>query len=681
MGDNKLYSDSNLSRSHFLDMSEIQRIHKNRRFFVSLRNSKNFKEISEHAQEHAPPFRAAVLDMVNSPGDLRLLNKGQLRLLAGEIRHKIINTVAKTGGHLASSLGVVELTIALHYAFNSPIDKIVWDVGHQSYAHKLLTGRNSSFHTLRQHGGISGFPKREESIHDAFNTGHSSTAISAALGIAKARDLKNENYNVIAVVGDGALTGGMAFEGLNQAGHLKTDLIVVLNDNEMSISKNVGALSPYLRKMITHPRYKHARKNIETFLKRWSKKAAERAFALEDTIRALSGPGLLFKEMGFKYFGPVDGHDIGALIRLFYNIKGIKGPILLHIITKKGKGYAYAEEEVTKFHGISQFNVENGEKIKSSAMTYTDAFSNALIDLAKEDKSIIAITAAMASGTGLDRFAREFPRRFFDVGIAEQHAVTFAAGLAANGFKPIVAIYSTFLQRAYDQIIHDVCLQKLPVVFAVDRGGLVGEDGATHHGCFDLSYLRHIPNMVVMSPKDENELGHMLKTAVDYNGPVAVRYPRGSIIGVKPDKRFKRLEIGKGEVLKRGSDAVIFGINKYVYEALKAAKELEKEGINVCVVNSRFIKPLDEELIINLAKKIKNVVTIEENALQGGFGSAVLELIEREGIKANVKRIGIPDKFIEHGPVEVLRQKVGLTKENIVKVVKELIKNNKSNKK
>ena len=618
--------------------------------------------------------RSHFLDMVNSPKDLRLLNKGQLRLLADEIRYKIINTVAKTGGHLASSLGVVELTIALHYVFNSPFDKIVWDVGHQSYAHKLLTGRSKRFHTLRQYKGISGFPKINESVHDAFGTGHSSTAISAALGIAKARDLKNENYDVIAIIGDGALTGGMAFEGLNQAGHLKSDLIVVLNDNEMSISKNVGALSPYLRKMITHPMYKDARKNIEIFLKKWSKKAAERAFALEDTIRALSGPGLLFKEMGFKYFGPVDGHDTGTLISAFDNIRGIKGPVLLHVVTKKGKGYIYAEEEVTKFHGISQFNVENGEKVKSSALTYTDAFSNALVNLAREDKKIIAITAAMASGTGLDKFAKEFPGRFFDVGIAEQHAVTFAAGLAANGFKPVVAIYSTFLQRAYDQIIHDVCLQKLPVVFAVDRGGLVGEDGATHHGCFDLSYLRHIPNMVVMSPKDENELQHMLKTAVDYDGPIAIRYPRGEVVGVEADRKFKKLEIGKGEVLRKGKDAVIFGINKYVYEALKAAEELGKEGIKVAVVNSRFIKPLDEGLIIDLAKKTKNIVTIEENALQGGFGSAVLELLEKNDIKANVRRIGIPDNFIEHGPVEVLRQKIGLTKENIVKTVKGMLK-------
>ncbi len=614
------------------------------------------------------------LDMVDSPKDLRVLSKVQLKLLAGEIRQKIINTVANTGGHLASSLGVVELTIALHYVFNSPEDKIVWDVGHQSYAHKLITGRNKRFHTLRQYKGLSGFPKREESIHDAFNTGHSSTAISAALGIAKARDLKKDNHKVIAVVGDGALTGGMAFEGLNQAGHLKSDLIVVLNDNEMSISKNVGALSLYLTKMITNPRYHKIRKKVESAIKRWvSSKAAERAIGLEDTLRALSNPGMLFKEMGFKYFGTIDGHDLDKLIGALHNIKQIKGPVLLHVLTKKGKGYKFAEEDRARFHGIGAFNVENGRN-ESSKVSYTDVFSDAMVGLGRENDKLIAITAAMRLGTGLLDFSKEFPERFFDVGIAEQHAVTFAAGLAANGFKPVVAVYSTFLQRAYDQIIHDVCLQKLPVVFAVDRGGLVGEDGATHHGCFDLSYLRHIPNMVVMSPKDENELRHMLKTAVSYNGPVAVRYPRGAISGVKLDEKLKKLEIGKGEVLKKGKDAVIFGINKYVYEALKAAKELEKEGINVCVVNSRFIKPLDEKLIAGLCRKIKKVVTIEENALQGGFGSAVLELLEKNNIKADVRRIGIPDRFIEHGPVEVLREKIGLTKENIVKVVKGMLK-------
>ena len=613
------------------------------------------------------------LDMVEYPRDLKVLNSSQLKLLASEIRHKIITTVAKTGGHLAPSLGVVELTIALHYIFDCPKDKIVWDVGHQSYAHKILTGRAKKFGTLRQYKGISGFPRIKESEYDAFGTGHSSTAISAALGIAKARDMKKENNKVIAVVGDGALTGGMAFEGLNQAGHLKSNMIVVLNDNKMSIGPNVGALSSYLGKMVTHPKYKEKRKKVEKFLKRWSKKAAERAMALEDTIRAMSGPGLLFKEMGFKYFGPVDGHNTEALIRLFNNIKDVKGPVLVHLITRKGKGYAYAEEEVTKFHGISQFNVENGEKIKSSShIPYTNAFSNALIKLAHSDNKIVGITAAMAAGTGLDKFAREFPERFFDVGIAEQHAVTFAAGLASSGFKPVVAIYSTFLQRAYDQMMHDVCLQNLPVVFAVDRAGFVGEDGATHHGCFDLSYLRSMPNMKIMAPKDENEMGHMLRTAIDSDFPTAIRFPRGSGVGIGIENPLEMIEIGKAEILRKGKDVLVLGVGPIVYEALAAAKECEKNKISVCVVNSRFVKPLDEKLIVELAKKIKKIVTIEENTVEGGFGSAVLELLEKNNIKIDVKRIGIPDNFIEHGPSEQLRKNVGLTKNNIVKVIKEL---------
>jgi len=610
--------------------------------------------------------------MIESPKDLKLLNSSQLKLLANEIRHKIITTVAKTGGHLASSLGVVELTIALHYIFNCPRDKTVWDVGHQSYAHKILTGRSKKFHTLRQYKGISGFPKIKESEYDAFGTGHSSTAISAALGIAKARDMKNENYKVIAVVGDGALTGGIAFEGLNQAGHLKSNLIVILNDNKMSISPNVGALSSYLGKMITHPKYKQTRKKVERFLKKWSKKAAERALALEDTIRAMSGPGLLFKEMGFRYFGPIDGHNMESLTRLFNNIKDVKGPVLIHILTKKGKGYAYAEDEVTKFHGISQFNIENGEKISSGThITYTDAFSNALIKSAKNNPKIIGITAAMAPGTGLDKFAREFPDRFFDVGIAEQHAVTFAAGLAIEGFKPVVAIYSTFLQRAYDQIIHDVCLQNLPVVFAIDRAGIVGEDGPTHHGPFDLSYLRNIPNMQIMAPKDENELGHMLKTALDLNSPVAIRYPRGSGTGVGIENPLETIQIGKSEILKEGKDILILAVGPLVYKALEAANELDKK-ISVCVINTRFVKPLDEKTIINLSKKIKKIITIEENTFEGGFGSAVLELLEKNNIKADIRRIAIPDKFIEQGPQEQLRKNLGLTKNNIIKVIKEL---------
>ena len=615
------------------------------------------------------------LDMINNPNDLKVLTREQLNLLAKEIRHKMITNVAKTGGHLASSLGTVELTIALHYVFDCPVDKIVWDVGHQSYAHKLLTGRAKRFHTLRQYKGLSGFPKREESIYDSFNTGHSCTAISAALGIAKARDLRKENYKVIAVVGDGALTGGMAFEGLNHAGHLKSDLIVVLNDNKMSISPNVGALSSYLRKMVTHPRYKEVRKKVEQFLTKWSRRAAEKASSLEDTLRAMSGPGLLFKEMGFRYFGPVDGHNIDSLIRLFNNLKDVKGPILLHLITKKGKGYIYAEEEATKFHGVGRFDIESGEGIVCDTnITYTSAFSNALVKLARENKKIVAITAAMATGTGLDKFKEEFSERFFDVGIAEQHAVTFAGGLATNGFKPVVAIYSTFLQRAYDQIIHDICLQNLPVIFAIDRAGLVGEDGATHHGPFDLSYLRSIPNITVMVPKDENEIGHMLKTALEIDAPVAIRYPKGCGKGVTIENPFKLIQIGEAEIIKEGRDVLVLAAGPLAYEALEAAKYLEKKGISICVVNSRFVKPLDEKTIVNLARKIKKVITVEENSIEGGFGSAVLELLEENGIKADVRRIGIPDRFIEHGSQEELRGEIGLSREGIIKVVKEMIK-------
>ncbi|MBW2989132.1 1-deoxy-D-xylulose-5-phosphate synthase [Candidatus Woesearchaeota archaeon] len=614
------------------------------------------------------------LDMIESPKDLKVLNSSQLKLLADEIRHKIITTVSKTGGHLAPSLGVVELSIALHYSFDCPNDKIVWDVGHQSYAHKILTGRSKRFHTLRQHKGISGFPRIKESEYDAFGTGHSSTSISAALGIAKARDMEKKSYKVVAVIGDGALTGGMAFEGLNQAGHLKSDLIVILNDNKMSISPNVGALSSYLRKMVTHPKYKITRKKVERFLKRWSKKAAERAFAMEDTIRALSGPGLLFKEMGFRYFGPVDGHNIDSLNRLFNNIRDVKGPVLVHLITKKGKGYSYAEKEVTKFHGISSFNVENGKKISSGeGMTFTDAFSSAMVKLGKEDQRIVGITAAMPSGTGLDRFAREFPERFFDVGIAEQHAATFAGGLASQGFKPVVAIYSTFLQRAYDQIIHDICLQDLPVVFAVDRAGIVGEDGATHQGCFDLSYLRSIPNMKIMAPKDENELGHMLKTAISLNCPIAIRYPRGKGKGTAIESQLESIELGKAEVLKDGKDVLALCAGPLSYDALEAAEELEKKGISVCVVNSRFIKPLDEKLMTGLAARIKKVVTIEDNSSEGGFGSAVLELLEKNNIKASVKRIAVPDRFIEHGKQSQLKEDAGLSRENIIRVIREII--------
>jgi len=608
------------------------------------------------------------LDIIASPKDIKYLNKGQLTLLAEEIRQKIINTVSKTGGHLASSLGVVELTIALHYVFDTPKDKIIWDVGHQSYAHKIITGRAKKFDSLRQYKGLSGFPKREESEYDSFNTGHSSTSISAALGIAKARDMNKEDYNVIAVIGDGALTGGMSFEALNQAGHLKSNLIVILNDNKMSISKNIGALTSYLRKMVSDPRYTERRRKAIGLLQKLPmiSKKTKNILDLEETIRAFTTTaGLLFKELGFRYFGPVDGHSLKDLIGALKNIKQLRGPILLHVATEKGHGYKYAEQDKTKFHGISQFEVETGEKISSGGITYTDAFARALVKLAMEDDRIIGITAAMTSGTGLDKFNQRFPDRFFDVGIAEQHAVTFAAGLASQGFKPVVAIYSTFLQRAYDQIVHDVCLQKLPVVFCIDRAGLVGEDGPTHHGVFDLSYLRHIPNLTLMAPKDENELGHMLKTALSLDSPVAIRYPRGQGTGVEIANPYHTIEVGKSEVLTNGDKLAILAVGTMVDEALKAAKELKKKKVNVSVVNVRFIKPLDSSLILSLAKNTRNILTVEENALDGGFGSAVLELLEKNNIKSNVKRLGIPDRFIEHGSMGILKEKIGLTWKNI----------------
>ncbi|MFH2027738.1 MAG: 1-deoxy-D-xylulose-5-phosphate synthase [Nanoarchaeota archaeon] len=620
-----------------------------------------------------------VLDMLTSSNDLKFLTKVQLSQLSNEIRERIIQTVAENGGHLASNLGVIELTMAMHYVFNLPKDKIIWDVGHQSYTHKLLTGRAKKFHTLRQHKGISGFPKTEESIFDSFNTGHSSTAISAALGIAKARDLNKENFKVIAVVGDGALTGGMSFEALNQVGHMNTDLIVILNDNKMSIGPNVGALTSYLRRMVTDPKYLERKKTAAGFLKQFpmiGTKAGRVVRNLEETLRAFTTtPGLLFKELGFSYFGPVDGHDMGKLITALRNIRKIKGPRILHVITKKGRGYRFAEEDKTKFHGIDSFDISSGEKIcKTGAITYTSSFSRALIKMAKEDKRLVAITAAMADGAGLGKFKQEFPDRFFDVGIAEQSAVTFAAGLASQGFRPVVAIYSTFLQRAYDQIVHDVALQNLPVVFAIDRAGIVGEDGPTHHGVFDISYLRHIPNMTIMAPKDENELGHMLKTAIEHDGPVALRYPRGCGMGVAIQNPYHKMKIAESEVLMNGNRLAILALGNMVEEALAAGKELKKKGINVSVINSRFVKPLDEKLILAMAKRTKNILTVEENSLEGGFGSAVLELLEKEKVIVNVKRIGIPNKFIEHGSMDILRKKYGLNKDNIVKNVLEMIK-------
>jgi 1-deoxy-D-xylulose-5-phosphate synthase len=620
-----------------------------------------------------------LLESINSPDDLKLLKPEQLPQLAEEIREKMINTVSKTGGHLASSLGVVELTIALHYIFDTPQDKIVWDVGHQSYAHKILTGRRERFHTLRQHGGISGFPRREESVYDVFNVGHSSTSLSAALGMAEARCFKGEKHKVLAVIGDGSLMAGLAWEGLNQAGHMKKDLIVILNDNELSISPNVGALSAYLTRIITGQFYNRFVNEMTSFIKtipgigRSVLKVVKQS---EELLKRLLAPGLIFEELGFRYIGPISGHRFDHLLENLGNIKKLSGPIIVHVLTSKGKGYKPAEKDPVRFHGTGPFDVKTGKSLSKKALapTYTKVFAKTLIKLAREDKSIVAITAGMPSGTGLDEFNKEFPERFYDVGIAEQHAITFAAGMAAEGLRPVIAIYSTFLQRSYDQILHDVCYQKLPVVFILDRAGIVGEDGATHNGLFDLSYLRSIPNIVIMAPKDENELQHMLKTALQCNGPVAIRYPRGGGYGVELDEELKTLEIGKSEVLQSGGDIVILAVGATVYPALYAAKKLREENIEVSVVNSRFVKPLDRDLICDLAQKAGKVITVEENVLPGGFGSSILEVLgEMVAQGVRVKCLGINDVFVEHGSQSILRKKYGLDTEGIVHSAREIM--------
>ena len=612
-----------------------------------------------------------LLNQIDSPEDLRKMPLADLPLLAQEIREEIIGTVSKVGGHLASSLGVVELTLALHYVFDTPRDRLIWDVGHQSYAHKLITGRRKNFHTLRQCGGICGFPRREESPYDAFGTGHSGTSISAALGMAQARCLRGEGHKVIAVIGDGSMTAGLAFEGLNQAGAMDKDLIVILNDNELSISPNVGALSSYLNRLMTGQMATRFRDEIKGFLKRLpgvGKSALKMVKYAEESLKGFFLPGLLFEELGFKYIGPLPGHKIDALIENFRNIKQLRGPILVHVLTTKGKGYSPAENDPVTFHGVGPFLPESGEiqQPKTGCLSYTEVFGQAMVKLGRENPCLVGITAAMPQGTGLDAFAAEFPDRFFDVGIAEQHGITFAAGLAAEGFIPVVAIYSTFMQRAYDQILHDVCLQKLPVVLAMDRAGIVGSDGPTHHGLFDFSYLRHIPNLVVMVPKDENELQHMLKTAVNCGQPASLRYPRGNGWGGNLDLEMKELPIGKAEVLRRGKDMVILAIGVTVRPALEAASRLQNQGVEAAVINARFVKPLDEELLCSLAAEGRPLITVEENALQGGFGSAVLELLEEKGLtNIVVKRLGIPDAFVEHGAQNDLRHKYGIDAEGI----------------
>lgn len=617
-----------------------------------------------------------MLEKINSPYDLKKLNKYELSKLAKEIRTFLITNISQTGGHLASNLGVVELTIALHYVFNSPIDKIIWDVGHQSYVHKILTGRKDQFSSLRQFNGLSGFPKRKESVHDIFQTGHSSTSISAALGIAKARDLNHENYSVISVIGDGALTGGMAFEALNNAGRSKTNLIVILNHNEMSISKNVGSMSLYLSKLRSDPGYFKMKKELENILNiipPIGKSIYKSIEKLKDSVKQLVVPGMIFEEMGFTYLGPIDGHNIDSLIDVLKNAKNINGPIFIHVITKKGKGYKYAEENPNKFHSASPFDISTGEFKKSGQDTYSDVFGKLLTNMAIHDKKIIAITAAMPDGTGLNNFAQKIPDRFFDVGIAEQHAVTYAAGLAVNGYKPYFAVYSTFLQRAFDQVIHDVCIQNLPVVFCIDRAGIVGEDGETHQGVFDISYLKMIPNMIIMSPKDANELIEMIKLSRHISGPCSIRYPKGKAEDYDINKQCS-FNIGEGEVIVDGEKIAIFALGRMVNTALKARKILETKSIFPYIINLRFAKPLDKSLILDVSRKVDYIFTIEDNVLSGGVGSSILELLSENNIYKNVLRMGFPDKFIEHGDVNLLFKEYKLDYESLANIILNKIK-------
>ncbi len=622
-----------------------------------------------------------LLETINSPADLKRLPRERLPELAAEIRRTIVNVVSRTGGHLAPSLGAVDLAIAIHYVFDTPNDKVIWDVGHQAYAHKILTGRRASFHTLRQHQGISGFTRRSESPFDAFTTGHSGTSISAGFGIACGKFLKQEESKVIAVIGDGSLTAGLAFEGLNQAGGvLKRNFIVILNDNEMSIARNVGALSSFLSRTFSAKKLQELRKELGFFFKklpRIGEDIYQLAKRTEESFKTFVTPGMLFEAFNFEYFGPINGHKIDHLIDILNNINYIKEPVLLHVTTTKGKGYAPAEKNPVYFHGCGCFEASTGKCLdsKPSAPTYTQVFGQTLLELGAKDPRIVAVTAAMPEGTGLSQFAQAYPARFFDVGIAEQHAVTFAAGLATEGFRPVVAIYSTFLQRAYDQILHDVCIERLRVVFAVDRGGIVGEDGPTHQGLFDLSYLRSLPNMVVMAPKDENELRQMLATALQHDGPVAIRYPRGTAMGVALESPLAALPIGKAEILKEGDDVAILALGRCVPEGLEAHALLAERGVRATVVNCRFVKPIDIDLIAGVARRVPRIITVEENVRQGGFGSAVLEALNDQGIThVAVERLGVPDIFVEHGSPDVLRAKYGLNADGIVKAAARLMR-------
>jgi len=627
------------------------------------------------------------LEQIQNPSDLKKIPRTDLPRLAEEVRQAILSVISDKGGHLGASLGTVELTLALHAVFDAPHDRIVWDTGHQAYPHKLLTGRRDRFHTLRQYGGISGFLSRTESPYDTFGAGHAGTAISAALGMVEAREQRQEDHHVIAVIGDGAMTAGIAYEALNHAGGLKRNFIVILNDNEMSISKNVGALSAYLTRIITDPLYTRVKDEAGNLIKcipRIGKPMLKAAKRAEESVKGFLMPGLLFEELGFRYVGPIDGHRLDHLITTFEKIKPLDGPLLIHVVTQKGKGYTPAEADPIGFHGMSAFDLSTGvtKKKGASAPTYTSVFAERLIHLAKDDRRVVAITAAMPEGTGLSKFAAAFPERCYDVGIAEQHAVTLAAGMAAEGLRPVVAIYSTFLQRAYDQIIHDVALQNLPVTFCLDRAGLVGEDGPTHHGVFDFAYLRPIPNLIVMAPKDENELQHMMATALAAAQPVAIRFPRGEGLNVSMDEKPVPLPVGVGEVLSGNparSDVALVAIGNMTAPAQAAASMLSHKGLTVTVINARFVKPLDRALIAIVARGCRYIVTLEEHLLAGGFGEAVLAVLE-EGRAAgqlppevSLLRIGLSDRFIEHGAPKVLREVCGLTPEEIFERVWEFV--------
>ena len=620
--------------------------------------------------------RYACLDRVTVPSDIRKLSTSELRVLCADVRDFLIETVSKTGGHLGAGLGSVELAVALHYVFNTPEDKLVWDVGHQAYPHKILTGRKERLNTIRQYRGLSGFLKRTESEYDTFGAGHASTAISAALGMVAARELTGAKYSVVAIVGDGSMTGGMVYEGMNNAGIMKKDLIVVLNDNNMSIAPNVWAISNYFTELIAHPSYNRFKKNVYELtgkLDVWGDRLRRVAARVEEGIKVVVTPGMLFEALGFRYFGPINGHNVAQLVRIFQEVKGYNGPILVHTITQKGKGYKPAEEDVQRLHGVTPFDKVTGVSPKKAESTpaYTKVFGSAVVELARSNPKIVALTAAMPDGTGLDQLQKAMPDRFYDVGIAEQHGVTFAAGLATQGAIPIVAIYSTFLQRAFDQLIHDVALQHLHVVFALDRSGLVGADGPTHHGAFDLSYLRLIPGMAIMAPRNESELRDMLYTAVQHEGgPIALRYPRGNGTGVPLKEGFDLIPFGKGETLRTGSDVALLAIGTMANTALAAAEELARGGVAAEVVSMRFVKPIDGDLLREVARRIPRLVTLEENVTIGGFGSAVTEFLAADGISGvRTLSLGLPDRFIDHGTPQELHAELGLDPPGVARSV------------